>query len=228
MQGYTPVKDRIPYVKALIYGKAGAGKTRFAADAPKPVYFDFESSTETLRYWPEYSETPVKKPKEIQECRRDILKAITDPEIETVIIDSITTALDFYMRAEAAKRATKRDPFEFWEQDYKYATQVFSDLFGFLADAPINVVVIGHRKVVYDKDTGDISGIFPDITPRLRENLTRLVNVVGYMEAKASEAKGSTTRKLYINATNTIEAKNRLNIQETFVVNPTWKELFNA
>jgi phage nucleotide-binding protein len=222
---FKPVKETPVYVKALIYGQAGAGKTRFCADCPTPYWFDFESSTETLRHWPEYNETPVKKPTNIEDLRKDIEKIIKDDEAETIVIDSITTALDFYLRQRMQSFASKRDKYQPYEADYKYCTNVFSDLFNFLQDAPINVVLVGHERIARDPETGNITGIYPDVTPRLQQNLVRLVNVVAYMEAEPSSQKG-TTRKLYLNRTRIIEAKNRLNIQDSFVINPHWKDIF--
>jgi hypothetical protein len=220
------VKDRTVYVKALIYGQAGAGKTRFCADAPQPCWFDFESSTETLRHWPEYENTPVKTPKDIEELRRDIEKCVKDPDIGTIVIDSITSSLDYYLRRRMDSVSAKRDKYTLYEADYKYATQVFTDLFGFLQDIPINVVIIGHERIFRDTESGRVTGIVPDVTPRLQQAVTRLVNVVGYFEAEPSMQKG-VTRKLYLNRTKVIEAKNRLNIQDTFIVNPEWKTIFN-
>ena len=221
---FTTIQNKPRWVKALIYGQAGSGKTRFAADAPNPFWFDFEDSAETLYHWPDYKHIPVKKPFDVEEMRKDVVKAINDPEIDTIVIDSITTCLDFYLRQYMAKQ--KRDSYVLYEADYKYATQVFTDLFGFLQDAPIHVVIIGHERVIRNVESGNIDGIFPDVTPRLQQAVTRLVNVVGYMQAEPSQLKG-TTRRLYVNRTKTIEAKNRLNIQQTYVENPIWKELFN-
>jgi phage nucleotide-binding protein len=223
MDGFTPVENTVQYVKALLYGQPGSGKTRFCADAPKPIWLDFESSTETLRHWPEYRSTPVKRPRSIDELVKDVKKAVIDPEVDTVVIDSITSALDFYMRDAAEKRASKRDKFEFWEADYKYATQVFTDLFGILQNAPINVVIIGHERVFRDAE-GKLETIVPDITPRLQQAVSRLVNVVAYLTCTNTQ-KGA-IRKLYLNRTSVIEAKNRLNIQEIYLENPTWKEVF--
>ena len=227
INGATPVKDRTVFVKALLYGQAGSGKTRFCADAPNPMWFDFESSTETLRHWPEYEHIPVKRPKDVDELRKDIETASKDPSIETVVIDTITTSLDYYLRRRMDSFAAKRDKYTLYEADYKYATQVFTDLFGFLQDQPINVVIIGHERIFRDVDSGNITGIVPDITPRLQQAVTRLVNVVGYLEVETSQHKGA-TRRLYLNRTKVIEAKNRLNIQETYIQNPEWKELFNV
>ena len=220
------VKDRTVYVKALIYGQAGAGKTRFCADAPQPCWFDFESSTETLRHWKEYENTPVKTPKDIKELRRDIINCVKDPEVKTIVIDSITTSLDYYLRRHMDSVASKRDKYTLYEADYKYATQVFTDLFGFLQEQPINVVIIGHERVFRDNNTGKVVGIVPDVTPRLQQAVTRLVNVVGYFEIEPSQQRGA-TRKLYLNRTKVIEAKNRLAIEETFIVNPHWKDIFS-
>jgi len=225
IKGSQPIKDVTPYVKALIYGPAGTGKTRFCADAPTPQWFDFESSTETLRHWPEYEHIPVKRPDNVDQLRKDVKECVSGKEVETVVIDTITTSLDYYLRQRMDAVASKRDKYTLYEADYKYATQVFTDLFGFLQDQPINVVIIGHERVFRDNETGNVTGIVPDITPRLQQAVTRLVNVVGYLDAEPSQLKG-VTRKLYLNRTKTIEAKNRLNIQEVFVENPEWKGIF--
>ena len=220
----TTINERPAWVKALIYGQAGAGKTRFCADAPNPFWFDFESSTETLRHWEDYKHIPVKKPEDVEELRKDVQRAIIDPSIDTIIIDSITTSLDYYLRKHMEKQKG-RDKYVLYEADYKYATQVFTDLFGFLQDAPIHVVIIGHERIVRDTESGRITSVYPDVTPRLQQSITRLVNLVGYMQAEPSSQKG-TTRRLYVNRTPIIEAKNRLNIQQTYLEQPTWKELF--
>ena len=230
-KGFKPVGETPSYVKMLLYGQAGAGKTRFCADAPKPAWWDYESSTETLRNSPGYLDIPVKKTREVKELISDIKDAISSVDVETIVIDSITTCHDYFLRKHVTalvndpKKVNRTDKYTLFEADYKYATQVFTDLFGVLQDAPINVVMIGHERLVRDPDTGLVTEIFPDITPRLQQAVTRLVNVVAYMEAKPS-SKG-TERKLYLNRTSKIEAKNRLNIQETFLVNPSWKDIFN-
>jgi hypothetical protein len=58
--------------------------------------------------------------------------------------------------------------------------------------------------------------------------MVRLVNVVGYFQVEANLQAEKRKRKLYLNPTAKIEAKNRMNIQETFIENPIWKDLFNA
>jgi phage nucleotide-binding protein len=226
IKGFLPVGETKQYIKALIYGPAGSGKTRFCADAPNPIWADFESSTETLRHWPEYSHIPIKRPENVEELKNDVRKAISDPDVDTVVIDTVTTCLEYYLR-QHMNAQVKRDKYTLYESDYKYATQVFLDLFGILQLAPINVVFIGHERIVRDATSGQITAVYPDITPRLQQGITRLVNVVAYMEALPSNNKG-VTRKLYLNRTSKVEAKNRLNIPDIYIENPSWKEIFNA
>ena len=224
--GFKPVSEIPSYTKMLLYGPPGSGKTRFCADAPKPWWIDFENSTETLKHWPEYASIPVKTPENATDIFKMVKAMITDPECETIVIDTVTTALDSFMMAKAeetAKKNSGRDEFVFYEADYKYSTRLFSKIFDFLIHVPINVVIIFHENKILN-DAGQVTNIFPDVTPRLRSSVSRLVNVVAYMEMETKGDKGA-TRKLYVNRTNRIEAKNRLNIQEPYLTNPDWKAL---
>jgi len=228
--GFKPVSEIPSYVKLLLYGQPGAGKTKFCADAPKPCWIDFENSTETLRHWPEYSGIPVKVPDSVLDLFKMVKNLVIDPACETIIIDSVTSALDSYMMDKAediAKKNSGRDEFVFYEADYKYSTRVFAKLFDMLVSVPKNVVVIFHEATALDENK-KVTSIYPDVTPKLRQNVQRLVNVVGYLDKETSAARGTTTRKLYVNGTSKISAKNRLNIQETFLTNPDWKALHHG
>ena len=79
-----------------------------------------------------------------------------------------------------------------------------------------------------DSDSGDqrLTRIIPDMTPRVNDAISRLINVIAYMDREVNNLKGGeVTRKLYVNSTGLIVAKNRLNIQQTFLANPSWKDL---
>ena len=221
------------FVKMFLYGPTGHGKTKFTADAPSPKWYDFENSTETLEHYPEYKDIPVVKFPKADDIGRLVKKDVQDPTVETVVIDTVTSGLDFYLDtymkevARGRNGRKPRDEFEISEGDYKYATNVFGGLFGELVRAEINIVVIGHERLIFDKDTGSLVRILPGLTPKLQEVATQLFNVVGYYKMKTSTDPTKRERELYVNPTGLIEAKNRLNIQETILKNPTWKDLYN-
>ena len=219
------------YIKALIYGQPGAGKTRFAADAPKPKWYDWENSTTTLEFVDEYKwiveQGRIVRYPDPLELFNSIRKDVRDPEVETIVIDSFTTAVDTYlqdyMEVEGAKR--KGGEFTRFDSDYGPATNLFTKVFTRLQRAKINVVLIGHERFDRSNDREQsITRIYPYCTPALRASVTRLVDLVGYLEARPS-SKG-TERKLYVNPTHLIEAKNRFNFQQQFILNPTWESVF--
>lgn len=222
------------YIKALIYGIHGGGKTRFTADAPKPQWYDFENSTQTLRHWSEYehlAKSAIMYPEPLQ-LFNHIRQCVRDPEIETIVIDSISSGSDAYFidHMEKEKAAhPKRDEFVRFDSDYGPGTNVWVKILTRLQTAKINVVIIGHQREDRSNDRdGTVTSIYPDLTPAIRRAALRLVDFVGYMEiSKPASRTSSVERRMYVNPTHLIAAKNRFNIQETFIDNPTWDGVFN-
>lgn len=220
---FTIVGEKRSFVKAFLYGRTGAGKTRFTADAPNPYWYDSEDSTETLKHLGgEYAKIPFYVPTGPSDFLKHIRQNIKDERAETYVLDTFTTILNKFVRKLLGANDASKDQ----RQEYREATQVFARIMGELQEAAVNVVIIGHRRVSRHPETGQITGIWPDVTPALQESVQQLVNVVGYLDIEPSIMKGKTVRKLYMNPTPLIEAKNRLNIQEPFIENPTWKEVF--
>jgi hypothetical protein len=91
----------------------------------------------------------------------------------------------------------------------------------------MNVIFCAHSDFVTNEE-GILVEIRPSLTPRVWSNLKAFISVVAYMEKKTSGigAAAKTERKLYLNSTNTIVAKNRLGIEAVSVTNPVYKEIF--
>lgn len=218
------------YIKALIYGPPGAGKTRWAASAPKPKYYDWENSTTTLEFvedlkWIVDEGRVVKYPDPL-ELFNAIRKDVRDPNVDTIVIDSFTTAVDTYLQ-DYMESQNRKDEFTRYDSDYGPATNLFTKLFTRLQRSSINVVLVGHERFDRSADREQsITKIYPAVTPALRSAVTRLVDFCGYLELKPGSSSKPAERRMYCNPTHLIEAKNRLNIQEQYLVNPTWETLF--
>lgn len=227
--------DEPPFIKAIIYGAEGAGKTYFSGSAPKPIWIDFERSSETLRSVEHLKNTKVFRPKRFDDVREFFREA--SKQYETIVIDTITTMQVFYMREYMAEQeeatktksgSQKRDKFLSYQGDFRYATAELTDFFLELQEAPVNVIMLAHVKEMYKKveDNMVIDTIRPEMTPAVWSAVRAFVNVVGYLERTTNGVTKRVDRRLYLNSTNIIQAKNRLGIDTESVLNPDFKELF--
>jgi len=218
-----------PYVKAVIHGDTGVGKTTLAANSPDPTFVDFERSTDTLRSNSEFDKIKILRPKTMKQVF-DYSKAAVG-NFGTIAFDTVTSMQLFYMREFMLKVESDskggRDKFLPYQGDYRYATNELTDFFLFLQEAPINVIFLAHSDYVQNEQ-GTVVRIQPTLTPRVWSNLKAFISVVAYLEKSTTGlgANAKVVRKLYLNSTNIIVAKNRLGIQETYIENPNFKELF--
>lgn len=217
-------------VKMLLYGPPGVGKTRFCVDAPDPIWIDFERSTETLR-WIDRGDIKAIRPANRKEFL-ELIKTVHQTEYKTLVIDSVSQQQDIHLAEEMIdiekKSGGRRSRYLPLYQEFRISTEEMKEAFRILQETPINVVVIAHDRSVYrtDPDSGDqrLIRIMPDMTPRVNDAISRLINVIAYYDREVN-LKQEVTRKLYVNSTGLILAKNRLNIQQTFLTNPSWKDL---
>jgi hypothetical protein len=239
MEKRMPLSDRIQtvndtkyYLKLLLYGRYGSGKTRFAHDAPKPIWVDVERSVETFRWIPGMEEQPFFVPsnwEELSEFCHDIVRRKT---YETIVIDTIGRAQDDQIQSDLKKDAAtpgkpgkfQRDPYLPLWGDYRRSTNIIDELFMFLQKADIHVVIIAHERIDTD-EKGNVIRTTPDITPTLKKSIMGLINVAAFLEVE-NDIRGNARRKLTVNPYQNIEAKNRLNIPEPYIIDPDFKVIF--
>lgn len=225
-----PLSEEVPWIKMVLYGAPGVGKTYWAAQAPEPVFIDFERSTETLRSVLELKDVPVFRPETFKEVMKFVEEVAKTKKFSTIIFDTVSSMQTFYMREymiEVEKKGGGRDRFLPYQGDYRYATNELTDLWWYCQNMDANVIFIAHEKVV-ENDQGNIAAIYPLLTPAVRDALSQFINVIGYMEKKTNAVSKTVERNLYLNSTNTILAKNRLGITDQSIKNPKFGDLFNG
>jgi hypothetical protein len=226
-----PLSEQTHYIKLVLSGPAGTGKTTLCAEAEDPIWCDFERSTEVLRKL--NPDLKVFRPKrgfqDVLRFTREALKVH-----KTLVYDTITSMQIFYMReymartVEEAKRRNSnsdRSIYLPYQGDFRYATNELTEFFLMLQEADNNIIFVAHSKDYYAKgiDGSDkLIATRPHISPALWDNLEAFVNVVAHY------VKIGDKRRMYLNPTGVIHAKNRLGITEPYVDNPKLKELFNV
>lgn len=221
-----PVSDDEPYIKAVIHGGPGVGKTYFAASAPNPVFIDWERSTETLRYSTEFKDTPVFRPTHFKEVWDFVKEA--PKKYSTVVLDTATSMQVAYNTEymEGVEKATKRDKYLPYQGDFRRGANELTDFFLTLQEMPINLIVITHSDYIRDEETKKVISIEPLLTPAVKKNLSAFINVIAYLEKKS--VLGKPERTMYLNSTHLIMAKNRLGITAESIKNPTFQGVFSA
>lgn len=217
----TPV-----YVKALIYGDAGAGKTWLACTAPKPLLVLSEWAVSRLT---------------LERLRRDlgidpdVIYVESDDEAieaykyaranadkyESLVLDGITDLNDRIVQevlGEATLINEKHDPDILEQRDWNRVLTRTMNVLRMYRDFP------GHT-IVTALATEDSMKIVPLVAPKkLRKTIASMFSLVGYLTAEALPGKPS-VRKLYTDLSTAFVAKPPGGFIPSVVENPNLGEI---
>jgi len=219
----TKLQEKNDYVRLLVYGSPGVGKTTFAAGAPNPVFLDFENSTTTLRKThPDIA--VISDRKELANVG-NILEYVLKPTgYDTIVIDSISSMYETILM-EHMKGQKNRDSDLALFQDFRKITNVMKRVFYTLIDVKAHVVLIAHERELRDSETNKLLQVRPHLPPEVRASIERLINEVFYIEAD-KDLSGKVKRTVTVTSQGKILAKNRQALTESKLENPTWKDIY--
>lgn len=195
-------------VKVLVYGQAGAGKTRLCATAPHPIIISAESGLLSLRG----TDIPVIEVASIADVH-EAYQFLAGPEgaqFETVCLDSISEIAEVVLNHE--KKATK-DP----RQAYGALTEQMTDLLRAFRDLPgRNVYMSAKMERTKDEHTGAV--LFGPSMPgqRLGQALPYLFDEVLCLRVEKDAETGAPVRALQTQPDYQYGAKDRSGVLEPF------------
>jgi AAA domain len=174
------------YLKLLVYGQNGKGKTRFGASADKVLLIDCnEKGTLSIRNFP----AQVYK----VETWTDIdlaywLLHSGQHEFETVVLDTVTSLSQLCMRfilGDESSRDPTRDPNMPSKREWGKLGELMRTIILNFRNLPMNVVFLAQeRRGFTDDDAEDAPEVFPEVSPSVRTTLTSSVDIIGRVFVK--------------------------------------------
>lgn len=226
----TP-EELSPYVKCLIYGDPGSGKTVFAASAPKPLIIDTENSSRSILDFPDLARhVKILKVQSFNDLNTLFWHLMNGdiPDVETVVIDTISELQrrnldEIMMRAHA--KDNSRSPFLPFQGDYKLSTESMRKMVTMFRDLPYNLVVTAHR--IEDKDDTGRVFVRPEVTPKLAQTMKGVFDLQAFMTYETNED-GEFVNFLQTRQTRNVEAKSRLKYLPTTIEMPRFEHIAEA
>lgn len=189
-----------PYIKMLIYGQAGCGKTTISLSAPKPLLFDFDNGIHRVN--------PNHRVDTLQVNSYDeflhVLNNEDLSEYQTLVIDTGGKCLDFM-----AEYIIRRNPRmgkangSLTLQGYGERKMEFSALVKRISAMKKHIVFVAHRET---KTEGDDTRYVPLFGGSNYDSLVTELDLVGYLEMNGTE------RTLTFNPTSRNDGKNTCNL----------------
>ncbi|MGA2412724.1 MAG: AAA family ATPase [Candidatus Binataceae bacterium] len=206
--GGIPLKrvgDLQPYIKGLLYGKPGAGKTFFSAQASKvpamsPCLVMTPDATEadTLREAaPDAVHAKINNFEEFWDIYRACAVGLDDPDkipFKTIIMDTGTEAQKMNMRDIMAKLMITGRPgggevnmdvpsVREWGQSSSEMRRILRSF----RDLPVNFIVNCHEQE--SRDNRGVNWYKPDLPGKLTNQVAGMFSLVGYVYINAKYEK---------------------------------------
>lgn len=227
----SSVDEEDLYAKVLVYGPHGAGKTRFAATAPRCLIIDVnERGTRSARG---SGARKIVVGNWLEIGHAYWLLASGKHKFESVAIDTIDgmygLAMDFVLD-EAEQRDPSREKRSPDKRSYGRANQLVRGMLLAFRNLEMHVIFTAHSRVITDEDTNEVTGVTVNMPAGARAAAMDAVGVLGYMEPRQVRLKGKRTwvDQLICGPSALYETKDRTNALGDVLTRPTMPKVIEA
>lgn len=201
-------KPENSYIKALIYGPSGAGKTTFAATAPNPIFASSEKGLMSIRHLsPQFAEI-----NSLQDLK-DLYNFLKNEkhEFETCVIDSITEINDIIKTEIETKNKRNMQL-----QDWGILQKEIKDILRKFRDLPMHIIFLAQETT--EKDEEKIVKYLPSLNGKSATEIAYYMDTVGYcfIDKLGNRKIGTMPNEKYLtkDRTNVIEGGENQNFSE--------------
>lgn len=241
-KGIVPVSQATPYVKVLVYGRNGKGKTRFAASSsqgPTLILDINEEGTQSVRNYPDAFMYPIKSWADLTYAYWYLKEG--DHPYKTVVIDTLTQAQGLCMKhvlKEQEDRDPNRPPSMPDRRSWGQMGELFKPVILNYRNLPMNVVFVCQERVDKSGDDDDdtTNRIVPDLSPSVRGVAMGAVGIMGRIYKKEVRTVNKKSKKevskwqtrMLVGPHEDFETKDRTGVLPHIVRNPTMDMMTQA
>jgi len=191
-----------PYLKILVYGKPGVGKTVFASTAPRPLFVDFEAGTLSITGKP-IDVVSLTSYIQLYEIYMELYDRETGQlkgnKYDSLVIDSLTEVqklnMDMVLSSGVEAKPTKdRDVPEL--RDYQKSMAQIGRLVRAFRNLPMNIIFTALPVEVRDEKTGIITAIKPSLPGKLSDEVAAYMDIIGYLWVEDVTGENGQTKKM--------------------------------
>jgi phage nucleotide-binding protein len=200
-----------PHFRIICYGDVGVGKTTWATtDAGSVLLIDSSEGYVTIKDTSNITVMEYQGLSQIEAVAEALKEGLWT--YDTVVLDELSTIakLDLQTVVDAqSKKGNIREDAVPEQRDYLASQNRVAKAVNALFSAPVNVILLAHERKVTDKTSGKTT-IESDFAPGLKVEINRTLHVIGRLEVSE---KGD-ARAIRVNPTKTVQAKNRLGLND--------------
>ena len=214
-------EDSSKFLRLLIYGDFGLGKSTWAAKSGKNTLFiDTSSGFVVLKDYDNVDVLEYKGLSQLEVVAQAIKENTPGWNYEVVVIDEISTIyqMDLELVTAANTKGDIRDDSIPEMRDYLSTQNRLMKSLRPLLDAPVHLIMLCHERRTVDKTTG-VAMIESDLAPRLSKEVNRGLHVLGRLSiSKQGE------REMVVNPARNVQAKNRLGLSNNPTLTNIWEK----
>lgn len=227
----APPSEMLRWINLLVYGDAGAGKTWLtgtADDDPRTrplLILDVEGGLTTIRHRKDVDVISIRSVPELEAAHKQLYDSIDRDKNEmyykTVAIDSLPELADLDMRTIMLKayqaNPDKVDKDVPSQREWGKSRAHVRAIVRAFRDLPCNIIMTAQVATLQDE--GQPTKFFPGFAGKLRTEIPGFMDIVGYLYPE-NEA-GVVVRKMQVQGTRRVVAKDRTSALGMIVENPT-------
>ena len=160
------------YVKVLIWGEPGCGKSRFSLSAPNPLVVDLEDSTGLYAEEFDFYKAKVEPNNALANNSATLVKNLIDeinnneyPDRKTLVIDPVTDLLDCIesfcineYQKQINKKITDLNAIQ-KSKWYSYRRETSRKILDKLKNVPMNLILVARSKILWDTVDGKTQAV---------------------------------------------------------------------